>query len=76
MDSAKFISNEELLCQSLDKLDIKFIAGVPDSTLGSLSAHFDRLNGATHIIAANEGSALALAIGNNIATKRVPLVYL
>jgi len=29
-----------------------------------------------HIVAANEGAALALAIGHNLATSKVPLVYL
>ena len=29
-----------------------------------------------HVIAANEGNALAIAIGYHLATKKIPIVYL
>lgn len=62
---------------SLEKLDIRFVTGVPDSLLkdvcACITAHFPP---ARHIIATNEGSAVGLAIGHYLATGRPALVYL
>lgn len=61
----------------LIKNDIKFYCGIPDSLLKSfckvLETKFNRKN---HIIAANEGGAIGLAIGYNLSTNKVPLVYM
>jgi len=62
---------------SLEKLDIRFVAGVPDSLLKEVCACLAaRFPPKQHIIAANEGSAIGLAIGHYLATRRPALVYM
>ena len=62
---------------SLEKLDIRFVTGVPDSLLKNvcacITAHFPP---ARHVIATNEGSAVGLAIGQYLATGRPALIYM
>ncbi len=62
----------------VDALDADFFAGVPDSQLKALTAFlFDRYGiSSQHVIAANEGNAVALAAGYHLATGKVPVVYL
>ena len=63
----------------LSALGAEFFAGVPDSKLRPLVDHLMDTYGANspaHMIAANEGSAAALAAGYHLATGKVPLVYL
>ncbi len=56
---------------------IGFFTGVPDSLLKSICGYIaDTESPDRHIIAANEGAALALAIGHHLATGGVPLVYM
>ncbi len=56
---------------------VDFFTGVPDSLLKSLCAFIqDNVPKQNHIIAANEGGALALAIGYHFATGKTPLVYM
>lgn len=55
---------------------ITHFIGVPDSLLKSFSSHLLQLEHASHIIPANEGSALSLAAGYHLATGKIPLVYL
>ena len=51
--------------------------GVPDSLLKSICAYItDNTDDSNHIIAANEGNALALGIGYHLATSKVPLIYM
>ena len=60
-------------------LGAEFYTGVPDSQLKALCNYLmDRygLDPAHHIIAANEGSAAALAAGYHLATGKLPVVYL
>lgn len=60
-------------------LGADFYAGVPDSQLKALcSALMDAygIDPAHHVIAANEGNAVALAAGYHLATGRVPVVYM
>lgn len=56
---------------------VDFVTGVPDTLLNDfclgLDAHWD---GPRHVIAANEGNAIALAAGYHLATGTVPLVYM
>jgi phosphonopyruvate decarboxylase len=58
--------------------DYEFFAGVPDSLLKPLCNELMYLFGISrkHIIAANEGNAVALAAGYHLATGKVPVVYL
>lgn len=56
---------------------VDFFTGVPDSLLKDLCGCLGRLSRADqHIIAANEGGAIALALGYHLATGKIPLVYL
>lgn len=63
----------------LDFLDkYEYFTGVPDSLLSPLCNYlFDKYGiSDKHIIAANEGNAVALAAGYHLATGKVPVVYL
>ncbi len=61
----------------LKEQGINFFAGVPDSLLKDFCAFLDRQESPQrHIIAANEGNALALAAGYHLATKGIGLVYM
>lgn len=56
---------------------ISFYAGVPDSLLKDFCAYVtDNTPAKNHVIAANEGAAVALASGYHLATGKFPLVYL
>jgi phosphonopyruvate decarboxylase len=62
---------------SLEKLDIRFVTGVPDSLLKDICACITSYFPARkHIIATNEGSAVSLAIGHYLATCRPALIYM
>lgn len=58
--------------------EYNFFAGVPDSQLKPLCNYLMRNYGIStkHIIAANEGNAVALAAGYHLATGKIPVVYL
>lgn len=56
---------------------IDFFAGVPDSLLKSFCAYgTDNVGSNKHLIAANEGGAIALACGHYLATGQPSLVYM
>jgi phosphonopyruvate decarboxylase len=56
---------------------ISFFSGVPDSLLQDICAYItDHADPSSHIIAANEGGAVALAIGHYLATGCPGLVYM
>ncbi len=56
---------------------IEFFTGVPDSLLKDFNAYImDYVDNNKHIIASNEGAAIALAAGNYLATKKIALVYM
>ena len=56
---------------------VEFFAGVPDSLLKHLCACLEgRIEPSRHVIASNEGSAVALASGYHLATGRLGAVYL
>ena len=57
--------------------DVELVAGVPDSLLSGLSASFNLQFGPErHVITANEGNAVALAIGHHLSTTKAAVVYL
>ena len=61
----------------LQRNGITFFTGVPDSLLSSLSAHVTaHVAPERHVIAANEGGALAVAAGVHLATGRMACVYM
>lgn len=55
---------------------VEFFTGVPDSLLKPFCAFIAENAGSKHLIAANEGGAVALACGYHLATGSVPLVYM
>jgi len=69
--------NPQEFIECLKENGVEFFTGVPDSLLKELCAciaHTSRTD--RHIIAANEGGAVALALGYHLATRNIPLVYL
>ena len=61
----------------LKRKEIDFFCGVPDSLLKEVCFCInEKLDSKFHKITANEGAAIALAAGYNLATDKVPLVYL
>ena len=67
----------KFLYDTLARYGIDFYAGVPDSLLKSLCAYItDHADASHHIIAANEGGALGLAVGHYLATGQIPVVYM
>jgi len=66
-----------LFYDTLLGLNINFFTGVPDSLLKEICLYIsDHSQADKHIIAANEGSALAIAAGYHLSTGSVPVVYL
>jgi len=62
---------------ALEKLNIRFVTGVPDSLLKNVCGCINsRLPSDRHIIATNEGSAVGLAIGHYLATGCPAFVYM
>tara|TARA_B100000242_G_scaffold115969_1_gene80991 strand:- start:30 stop:1163 length:1134 start_codon:yes stop_codon:yes gene_type:complete len=61
----------------LKKNNINFFSGIPDSLLKDFCAVIsEKESNKNHIIAANEGNALALSIGYYLATEKLSLVYM
>jgi len=70
LESNKFI-------KYLSDIGVSFFAGVPDSLLSGFCASLaENVDAHHHVIAANEGNAVALAAGYHMATGKVPCVYL
>lgn len=63
--------------RNLSAKDINFYTGVPDSLLKDLCAFIsDNVPKEKHVIAANEGASIGLAVGYYLATGKLPLVYM
>jgi phosphonopyruvate decarboxylase len=63
--------------ERLDELGVRFYVGVPDSLLKHLSSHLlSALPREAHVITANEGAAVGMAIGHHLRTGDLALVYL
>ena len=60
----------------LKRNSIDFFTGVPDSVLKKLSNKFEKFDKNKHVLAFNEGSAIALGIGYHLATNKIPCIYL
>lgn len=61
----------------LNNEGINFITGVPDSLLNDFCLFAQKKFGSKqHLIAANEGNAIAIASGYHFATGKTPLVYM
>ena len=58
-------------------MGIQFFTGVPDSLLNDFCHHLiNNIPDGEHVMAANEGNAIAIAAGNYLATGNIPLVYM
>src|SRR5690554_2042572 len=63
--------------QNLISNGVEFFTGIPDSLLKDICAYItDNTSKKRHVIAANEGGAIALATGYHLATGKTPLVYM
>lgn len=69
--------NTKRFYEYLKRKEVEFFTGVPDSLLKDICAYItDNASKKNHIIAANEGNAIALAAGYHMATGKTPLVYM
>jgi len=69
--------NTERFYNLLKDNGIDFFTGVPDSLLKNICAYIsDNVSDKNHIIAANEGGAVALGAGYHLATDKIPLIYM
>ena len=66
----------EDLLDFFKKKKISFFTGVPDSILKNFLDEISKLKKKNHVEAFNEGSAVSLAIGYHLATKKIPCVYM
>lgn len=63
--------------QQLKQSGVEFITGVPDTLLNEFCLSIEEnWSKEKHIIAANEGNAIALASGYHLSTGTVPLIYM
>ena len=69
------LTAKELL-DVLNKHDIRFLTGVPDSGLKDFLVYLNDQKNVAHIRAANEGQAIGIGAGYHLATGKMPLVYL
>lgn len=67
-----------MFLEKLEAIGIDHYAGVPDSQLSALCDHLvaELGTGGNHVIAANEGAAVAIAAGHYLATGKPGLVYM
>lgn len=69
--------NQEYLFNSLLEMGVDFFTGVPDSLLNNFCLYMtENLSASQHVMAANEGNAIAIAAGHYLATGKVPVVYM
>ena len=65
-----------IFVETLREAGVDFFTGVPDSLLKNFCAYVTDTSGTDHVIAANEGGAIALAAGHYLATGHLALVYM
>ena len=69
--------NQEQLFKALDGMGVKFFTGVPDSLLNDFCLYLVKnIPDGQHVMAANEGNAVAIASGHYLATGEIPVVYM
>ncbi len=67
----------EIFINELNKNNINFFTGIPDSLLKNLLFYIEKnIDKKNHIIAANEGNAIALGVGYHLATNKIPMIYM
>jgi phosphonopyruvate decarboxylase len=63
--------------EAMSARGVGFYSGVPDSLLANFCAYVDDQGGREkHLITANEGNAVALAMGYHMATGKLAMVYM
>lgn len=69
--------DQKKLLNHLQESKVEFITGVPDTLLNDFCLSVEEeWPKEQHVIAANEGNAVALAVGYHLATNSVPIVYM
>ena len=69
--------NLKELFETLEGKGVNFFTGVPDSLLNNFCLYMvQNIPDGQHIMAANEGNAVAIAAGHYIATGEIPVVYM
>lgn len=69
--------DQKQLFDALQTIGVDFYTGVPDSLLNDFCLYMtNNMNGHQHVMAANEGNAIAIAAGHYMATGKLPLVYM
>jgi len=69
--------DSDFFYQEIRNHGTELFTGVPDSLLKSFCSYLsDNTTQKCHITAANEGGAIAIAIGHYLATSKVPFVYM
>ena len=69
--------NQKDLFEALDAMGVDFFTGVPDSLLNDFCLYMtNNMTAQQHVMAANEGNAIAIAAGHYMATGKLPLVYM
>jgi phosphonopyruvate decarboxylase len=67
--------NVEYFYNTLKLNGAEFFCGVPDSLLKDFCNYIQRID-VRHIVSANEGNAIALAVGHYLATGKIAVVYM
>jgi len=70
------VININSFIKCLKKNGFNFVTGVPDSLLKNLCFEFENQYKKKHVVAANEGSAVAIGIGYHLKSGEIPIVYL
>ena len=69
--------DQKQLFDALQEMGINFFTGVPDSLLNNFCLHMvQNIPDGQHVMAANEGNAIAIAAGHYMATGKIPVVYM
>ena len=69
--------NLKELFEALQAMGVDFFTGVPDSLLNDFCLYLtNNMTTEQHVMAANEGNAIAIAAGHYMATGKLPLVYM
>ena len=69
--------NQKELFEALQTMGVDFFTGVPDSLLNDFCLYMTHnMTAEQHVMAANEGNAIAIAAGHYMATGKLPLVYM
>ena len=69
--------DQKQLFDALQEMGVDFFTGVPDSLLNNFCLYLTQnCEEGKHVMAANEGNAIAIASGHYMATGAIPLVYM